>query len=122
MRSTVGVCARALAIRFSEDAAMGLPPRAVLIVAGLSRAARARSVGLQPRRAISWRRRPGWTVTLMTATPGQGWDRHRSASQSCISWPWDRWLHPKPRRRPLVLSLNSNVRLPVRTTHTVVDL
>jgi len=63
--STVGVSARALAIRLNDDAAIGLPPRAALTVAGLSLAARARSTGLQPLLEISCRRRSGWTETLM---------------------------------------------------------
>jgi hypothetical protein len=73
MTSTTGAFASALAIRLRDEAAMGLPLSAALTVAGLIRAARARSTGLQPLRVISWRSRPGWTLTLIApaTTPRQ---------------------------------------------------
>ena len=54
-----GTRANAAAISATELAAIARPPSAALTVAGLSFDSRARSVAAQPRRAISWRSRPG---------------------------------------------------------------
>jgi hypothetical protein len=69
MISSGGELARACAMRLRHAAEIGLPLTAALTVAGLIRAALARSVALHPRRAISWRRSPECTVTLTTVAP-----------------------------------------------------
>jgi len=56
--ATGGTRESAAASSANEVGAIGLPPRAALTVAGLSRASRARSVADQPRLVISWRNRP----------------------------------------------------------------
>ncbi len=65
MISSGGDFARARAIRVTEVAATGRPESAALIVAGLNLASLARSEADHPRHAISKRRRPACTVTLI---------------------------------------------------------
>jgi len=64
-----GTRVNAPAMRSSDLAAIGRPARAALIVAGLSRDSRARSVADHPRRTISNRSLPECTTTLMAGPP-----------------------------------------------------
>jgi len=66
MMSITGACISAAAMRASDLADIGLPDSAVLIVAGLSRASRAKSIAAHPRRAISLLKR---LVSTHTLTP-----------------------------------------------------
>ena len=66
MMSITGACISAAAMRASDRADIGLPDSAVLIVAGLSRASRAKSIAAHPRRAISLLKR---LVSMHTLTP-----------------------------------------------------
>jgi len=66
-----GTRVNAPAMRSSDLAAIGRPASAALIVAGLSRDSRARSVADHPRRTISSRSLPACTTTLMTTPQTQ---------------------------------------------------
>ena len=114
MIASGGAADRAFAMRARDAAAIGRPFSAALTVAGLSRAARARSTGLQPRRVISRCSRSESTSTLTAATHTFA-RRRRSApplrnrsSRVALSYKWQtfcvRQISVRRRLNPVVRS------------------
>src|ERR1700691_5119962 len=91
-------------MRPTEVAEIGLPLRAAETVAGLNRAALARSIEFQPRRPISNRSRPPSTTTLMLArgapTSAAGFRPHLRVRGhfACLPWLFFECMpgHPRP--------------------------